>query len=230
MTWEALWTAYLQHLDGANFGAATRMAVGMWVPRFIALCQRRQAEPAQAASEHVRAYELELLWQPGPRGRLYAANTVDQALRTVPTFLRWAHGQGLLPRHPSGHLVLGRPVQQPTSRVLTPEEVERLLGQPELTSRLGLRDRCILELVYVTGMSSQELCGLDLADLSLAERLVLARQGGGLPARPLRTHDPAPGAAGAVMLEVSPRTGPRPGPGGAVRGQARRPALRAPGP
>ncbi len=183
MTWEALWTAYLQHLEGTRLGTATRMAVAIWLPRFIALCQRRQAEPAQAEAEHVRAYELELLWQPGPRVRLYAANTVDQALRTVRTFLRWAHGQGILPRDPAGHLVLGRPVQ-PSSRVLTPEEVERVLGQPDLSGPLGLRDRCILELVYVTGMSSQELCGLDLADLCLAERLVLARQGGGLPARP----------------------------------------------
>ncbi len=183
MTWEALWTAYCRHLEGTHLGRATRSAVATWVPRFIALCQRQQTEPAQAASEHVRAYELELLWQPGPRGRLYAANTVDQALRMVRAFLRWAHGQGLLPRDPSEQLVLGRPVQ-PSSRILTPEEVERVLGQPDLTGPLGLRDRCILELVYVTGMSSLEICGLDLADLSLGERLVLARQAGGLPSRP----------------------------------------------
>lgn len=55
----------------------------------------------------------------------------------VRTFLRWAHGQGLLPRDPSGHLVLGRPVQ-PSGRLLSPEEVERVLAQPDLTRPLHL--------------------------------------------------------------------------------------------
>lgn len=182
MTWEALWDAYRRHLDGTGLGRATRIAVAIWVPRFIALCERLCAKPSEAAPDHVRAYELELLWQPGPRGQLYAANTVDQALRMVRAFLRWAHGQGLLPRDPSEQLVLGRPVQ-PSQRILTPEELEHVLRQPDLTTALGLRDRCILELLAVSGMSSQELCRLDLADLSLPERLVLARQGGGEPGR-----------------------------------------------
>ncbi|MEW6277670.1 MAG: hypothetical protein AB1758_03530, partial [Candidatus Eremiobacterota bacterium] len=142
-----------------------------WRPQ-RACCADVCAALAGGASdlEHVRADELELLWQPGPRGQLYAANTVDQALWMVRGFLRWAHRQGLLPRDPSRQLVLGRPVQ-PSPRLLTSEEVEQLLALPDLDTALGLRNRCIL--------ASQELCGLNLADLSLAERLV-----GGQPGRP----------------------------------------------
>ncbi len=46
--------------------------------------------------------------------------------------------------------------------VLTGEEVERLLAQPDPSTLEGARARAILEVLYATGLRVSELCGLDL--------------------------------------------------------------------
>jgi integrase/recombinase XerD len=60
-------------------------------------------------------------------------------------------------------------------RVLTIDQVERLLGAPDMKTALGKRDRAMLELGYGAGLRVSELCGVELHDLKEEERLVLVR-------------------------------------------------------
>jgi integrase/recombinase XerD len=48
---------------------------------------------------------------------------------------------------------------------LSPEEVDKLLMQPDVTTPLGLRDKAMLELLYATGMRVSELVQVGAADL-----------------------------------------------------------------
>lgn len=57
--------------------------------------------------------------------------------------------------------------------------MERVLGQPDLTSPLGLRDRAILEVLYSTGIRRMELVGLDVRDLDAERGALLIREGKG---------------------------------------------------
>jgi len=50
--------------------------------------------------------------------------------------------------------------------VLTPQEVENLLGQPDPDRPRGMRDRAMLELLYATGLRVSELVGLSLNDVN----------------------------------------------------------------
>jgi len=52
-------------------------------------------------------------------------------------------------------------------KVLSLEEIERLLSQPDLKHPLGYRDRTMLELMYATGIRVSELIGLKGQDLNL---------------------------------------------------------------
>lgn len=56
--------------------------------------------------------------------------------------------------------------------VLSTAEVEALLGQPDISTPLGLRDRAMLELLYATGLRVSELVGLRVADLNMERGFV----------------------------------------------------------
>jgi integrase/recombinase XerD len=51
--------------------------------------------------------------------------------------------------------------------VLSLEEVDRLLSQPDPATHLGQRDKAMLELLYATGLRVSELVGLKLTNINL---------------------------------------------------------------
>ncbi len=57
-------------------------------------------------------------------------------------------------------------------KVLSLEEIEKLLQAPNLNSSLGFRDRTMLEVLYATGIRVSELVGLKLENLNLNLGLV----------------------------------------------------------
>ncbi|HEX8071390.1 MAG TPA: site-specific tyrosine recombinase [Pyrinomonadaceae bacterium] len=63
-------------------------------------------------------------------------------------------------------------------KALSLEEIERLLGQIDVQTPEGLRDRALFELLYATGLRVSEACGLKLSDIDF-ERGLLSCQGKG---------------------------------------------------
>ena len=56
--------------------------------------------------------------------------------------------------------------------VLTLEEVERILDSIDLSTPEGLRDHCLIELLYSCGLRVSEVCALRLSDLFFDEGFV----------------------------------------------------------
>jgi integrase/recombinase XerD len=105
-------------------------------------------------------------------------------------------------------------------RLLSLDEVNRLLAAPDVSTDRGALHAAMLHLMYATGLRVSELCGLRMADLDLPRGLVEARGKGGkrrlVPvgefaihhtARYLREVRPRHAAAGETALFVSPRGG-----------------------
>jgi integrase/recombinase XerD len=63
--------------------------------------------------------------------------------------------------------------------VLTAEEAERVLAQPDVRDPLGLRDRALLEVFYATGMRRSEVASLQLGDVDVDRATAEIRQGKG---------------------------------------------------
>ena len=55
---------------------------------------------------------------------------------------------------------------------LSEEEVEALLGAPDLSQALGLRDRAMLEMLYASGLRVSELVGVKVTEVSLNEGVI----------------------------------------------------------
>lgn len=63
--------------------------------------------------------------------------------------------------------------------VLTIEEMQLLLSQPNLSLRMQIRDRAIMETLYSSGIRLNELVQLTVHDVNLKERTLVIRKGKG---------------------------------------------------
>jgi site-specific recombinase XerD len=73
---------------------------------------------------------------------------------------------------------------RPQVTFLTPEELERLTAQPDISKQSGLRDRAILELLFSSGLRVSELVGLDRDHINTKRREFMVR-GKGQKDRPI---------------------------------------------
>lgn len=96
-----------------------------------------------------------------------SARTLSRQLSTSRRFYGYLVREGLIDRDPSAQISAPRP-GRPLPHSLTESEVERLLAAPSLSDRLGVRDRCMLEVLYATGLRVSELVNLSLGQLNLA--------------------------------------------------------------
>jgi site-specific recombinase XerD len=74
--------------------------------------------------------------------------------------------------------------QRPQVTFLTPEELERLMAQPDTSKQNGMRDRAILELLFSSGLRVSELVGLDRDHINTKRREFMVR-GKGQKDRPI---------------------------------------------
>ena len=100
--------------------------------------------------------------------------TVSRNIASLKNFYIWMKLQGYVEVNPTGKLVPDKATHK-LPEILTAQEVELLLAQPECTDRKGYRDRAMLELLYATGIRVSELIGLDVTDVSLSAGIINCR-------------------------------------------------------
>jgi site-specific recombinase XerD len=81
-------------------------------------------------------------------------------------------------------------VTRPQVSFLNNEELERLLSAPNQATKIGLRDRAILELLFSSGLRVSELVGLNRDDINLKRQEFMVR-GKGQKDRPVFVSDQA---------------------------------------
>src|SRR4029079_4013578 len=92
--------------------------------------------------------------------------SVARAVACYRGFYRFLVIDGRLPASPAEDL---RPPRawKVLPRYLSVEDVDKLIGQPDVTTPRGLRDRALIELIYATGMRVSDLISLRPPDVNL---------------------------------------------------------------
>lgn len=103
--------------------------------------------------------------------------TIVRRLSSLRTFFKYCINQKLLENNPSSELESPK-LDKRIPISLTYEQLQRLFDQPDRESYIGLRDRCIMELLYSSGLRVSELVALNRSDFNSKE-LVLRLQGKG---------------------------------------------------
>ncbi|MGA9315646.1 MAG: site-specific tyrosine recombinase XerD [Solirubrobacteraceae bacterium] len=103
-----------------------------------------------------------------------AAATLQRKAACLRSFYRHLRREGLIEHDPTAEL-RGPPKTKRLPKVLSREQVTKLLAQPKGSESLALRDRALLELMYACGLRVSEAIGLELSDVDLEEGMLRAR-------------------------------------------------------
>jgi integrase/recombinase XerD len=98
------------------------------------------------------------------RGRGLAPTSIARKLASIRAYHRFLVTEDLARVDPTA-AVDSPTLPRPLPKALTLDEVTRLVEAPDLTTRIGRRDRAILELLYATGCRVSEMIGLDVYDI-----------------------------------------------------------------
>lgn len=95
-----------------------------------------------------------------------ASSTISRNIASIKALFHYLERTDKINEDPSVNLKAPKIEKQPPE-ILTVQEVDRLLKQPDVKTAKGLRDAAMLELLYATGMRVSELIHLQLSDLNL---------------------------------------------------------------
>ena len=113
-------------------------------------------------------------WTAWMHGEGYAPTSITRKLAALRSFFRFLVREGEMERSPLV-LVSAPKARRSLPHVLTIEEIERLLTAPDDVSAFGIRDRCLLEVLYATGLRVSELLGLRIDDIDWTTRTIRVR-------------------------------------------------------
>lgn len=123
-------------------------------------------EMLQVSRQQLIAYLVRLKQE----GR--AASTVARKLASIKAFYRFLTAERYIRRNPAEVLeAASRGLHLP--KVLSVQEVERLLDEPNLGTLDGYRDKTMLELLYATGMRVSELVNVPVKNVDMKMQYVI---------------------------------------------------------
>ena len=175
------------------------------IRRFIGWCDERGLDkPQDITKPMLERYRKHLYYYRQANGEPLTASSQNHYLTSVKQFFKWLTQENHLLYNPASELFVPR-LRPMLPVVLSVEEIEHLLSQPDVATPLGVRDRAVLELFYSTGIRRTELCRLQLHDLSLPRRTVYVREGKGGKDRLLPVGERAEQWLEKYLLNVRPQ-------------------------
>jgi integrase/recombinase XerD len=176
----ALLEQYLAWLAAQNFSNDTITTRRTMVSYFLDWSKDRGLEdPAEITRPVLESYQRALYHYRKANGEPLTFRTQINRLRAIKGFFRWLARQNHILHNPASELVLPRLDTRLPKYVLTANEAEQVLMQPDIHDPEGLRDRAMLEVFYATGMRRMELANLKLYDIDEDRGTVMIRQGKG---------------------------------------------------
>lgn len=172
--------AYLEQLKARSYAEQTVAFKKMALKSFAAWCAERGIVRLNEVTRPVlQRYQRHLYHAQTRGGRPLSAAGQFNRLMAVRGLFRFLTRENVLLYNPASELDLPRLEKRLPKDVLTAEEAERVLSQPDIATAIGIRDRAILEMFYSTGIRRQELVDLERQHLDIARGIVAIRQGKG---------------------------------------------------
>ncbi len=145
---------------------------------FLEYLSHAGVDPLEADEEVVQSYVDHL------HELKRSPTTVSRNLASVRCFYKFLIFRGMIDHNPAKGIKLEKTVKK-LPQVLSGEEIEQLLAQPDITEPKGCRDKAMLELLYATGIRASELINLNIQDLNLRSGVLYCRGSKGVRSIPV---------------------------------------------
>ena len=98
------------------------------------------------------------------KARDYATSSLSRNLIAIKVFFNFLKREGVIKNNPAALLETPK-LWQLIPEALSPEEIDVLFSQPNVTTKKGARNLAILETLYASGLRVSELCLLKVLDV-----------------------------------------------------------------
>ena len=105
-------------------------------------------------------------------GKPYSNGTICLKVRSIKRFFEFLEQTNIIFIDPAEAIKEPQKQKLLAKRVLSRKQTLSLLDQPNLGTRIGIRDRAILELFDSTGIRTEELCRLTIYDADLTGKVL----------------------------------------------------------
>ena len=161
-----------------NLSARTVRAYESDLTQYIGFLEGRFGRPADRIDPADVDYPAVRAFMREQYDRGLARSSQARRLAAIRSFGRYLRREEVVERDPGALMATPKQDRKLPAR-LDQGEMTRLLDAPDGATRLGRRDRAILELFYASGLRLSELVGLGLGDVDLSGRLVRVLGKGG---------------------------------------------------
>lgn len=161
-----------------NLSARTVRAYESDLTQYLRFLEGRFGRPADRIDPAKIDYAAVRAFMRDQYDRGQARSSAARRLAAIRSFGRYLRREEVVERDPGALMATPKQDRKLPAR-LDEGEMTRVLETPDCTTRLGRRDRAILELFYASGLRLGELVGLGLEDVDLSSRLVRVLGKGG---------------------------------------------------
>lgn len=96
----------------------------------------------------------------------FASATISRYISSIKSFFNYLMKERIIDNEPTYRIKAPKVVKKAPD-ILTIEEIDNLLSQPDILKPKGVRDKAMLELLYATGIRVSELINLKIENINL---------------------------------------------------------------
>ena len=171
---------YLEWMEIHNYATKTVECRNRYLGYFVMFAQAHEIDEAKDVTlELLLAYQHALFVHRKRDGQPLSFGTQAQRLVPVAQFFSWLRREHRIIANPATDLLMPRPDRRLPEATLSASEMTTLLGTPDVSKPLGLRDRAVLEVFYSCALRRGELISLWLRDVDFERGTVFVRRGKG---------------------------------------------------
>ncbi len=171
---------WMQRLEERAYSPRT-LDMHRWALKsFLQWCHERDlAKPDDITKPILESFQRWLYRYKQDNGKPLGVTTQRNRLGAVQRLFAWLCRENVLAANPAADLELPRKPAKLLPKALSNDELADLFALPDTGDVLGLRDRCILEVLYSCGLRRSEVTKLDLEDIDLPRAVLTVRKGKG---------------------------------------------------